>query len=286
MVINREFFVRGWLPAGLVINARLLTNSTPMSNLAVLKPVINPVPGSSWPSEQNQLMFPVDQATSDIAIVLVDSLEESSLALLPLGKWYGPGTPYILAVNTWYEGRVRLISGSDVMAVRIMAEVAPKYYSDYQDTSAKDVSIRTMACHHLEGRNTAQILALDDQSLTTNELGYAPRVSAGDAEMPARVLNSFALSNVSFAGLRTAYADSTPSSAVRYIQCLVTAGNIAGQKPKYVGLVPNGSIGRQKFYTVRQDKITGAVTDIVKIDTVLGTISHSGRGDDQIVHYN
>lgn len=286
MVTNREFFVRGWLPAGLVINARLLTNSTPMSNLAVLKPVINPVPGSSWPSEQSRLMFPVDQATDDIAIVLADPFEESSLALLPLGKWYGPGTPYILAINTWYEGRVRLISGSDVMAVRLMAEVAPKYYSDYRNTSVKDVSIRSMACRHLEGRNTTQILALDDQSLTNNELGYAPRVSVGDVETPARVLNSLTLSNVSFAGMRTAYADSTPGSASRYIQCSITAGHIAGQNPKFVGLVPNGSLGRQKFYTIHQDKLTGVASDMVKPDSVFGTVAHAERGSEQIVHYN
>lgn len=286
MVINRELFVRGWLPAGLVINARLLTNSTPMSNLAVLKPVINPVPGSAWPSEQAQPVFPIEQATDDTAIVLVDPFETSTLALLPLGKWYGPGTPYILAVNTWYEGRVRLVSGSDVMAVRITAEVSPKYYSDYKNTSALDVSIRTMASYHLMGRTTEQVLALDDRMIAYGELGYAPKVSVSGKEVAARVLNLLSLSNVSFAGMRTAYSSSSPSSACRFVQCSVTAGKIAGQNPKFVGLIPSGKLGKQKFYVIGQDKIAAEMADIVAPDTTMGTVARGHCDGEQIVHYN
>lgn len=286
MVINREFFVRGWLPAGLVINARLLTTTAAGSAMAVMKPVINPSPNSAWTTDQVQLVFPVEQATSDTAIVLVDPFEDGALALLPLGRWFGSGTPYILATNTWYEGRVRAVSGADVMSIRIDAQVSPKYYSRNSGLPAKDVSIRAMACHLIPGRRTQRALLLDDRSLTTTDLGYAPRVLVEDKSVTARLMDVVLMSGVSFAGMRTAYTEPDGGQFAHFIQCELTAGKLASQDPTYVGIIPNGRYGSPNLYYLRQDKIVDIAGDMTSVDMYVGAVSIGSGAEDQVVHYN
>lgn len=286
MVINREFFFRGWLPAGLLINARLITRATSSTGQAVLKPILNPLPGSGWRVDQPRPVFPVDQATNDTAIVLVDPFPDGTIALLPLGEWYGSGTPYLLGINTWYEGRIRTVSGSDVMGVRLLAGSARNYFSDNNDAVEKDVAAVRMPCHHIIGRHTEQILMIDAADATLGTLGYAPIIALGENNMQSRLINRVALSAASFAGTRTIYATSDSSAdPVPFIQCEAVDGKFIGKAPDFVGIVIRLDAGDQKFFYLSDMMITGIVEDLNKSNPLIGTVAISEAAD-QVVHYN
>lgn len=288
MVINREFFFRGWLPAGLVINARLLSSAPSRTNQAVMVPIICPVPGSGWEIDQPSPTFPIEQATADTATVLVDPIPNGTLAVLPLKEWFGDGTPYILGVNTWYEGRIRVVTGSDVMAIRIIAAGSPKLYSAYSGLDAKDVSVVMMPCHHIVGTNTKQVLAADSGGVAMEELSYPPMITAGSESVPARVLDVLETTTASFAGMQTGFLELNPGTGINYIQCRITDGKYLGQVPNFIGIVANPKLGRQKFYNFRVGEIAKVADEVSKVSSTehnYGTIAY-GAGGDQVVHYN
>lgn len=285
MVINREFFFRGWLPAGLVVNARLLSSAPNRTRQAVMKPILCPVPGAGWPIDQPFPVFPIDQANGDTAIVLVDPMPQSALALLPLGAWYGDGTPYVLGMNTWYEGRIRTISGADVMAIRIVAAATPRFYSNYAGLEQKDVSVVSMACHLIVGRRTEQVLAVDANDLTSNELGYRPMVTSGSDQLPARVFDVLEASTASFAGMRVGYEEQNAGSAKHYIQCVITDGKYPGKTPDFIGILATPKLGKQKFYSLLASSVQAVDEDIASPGYSHGTVAR-GRSDEQVVHYN
>lgn len=287
MVINREFFFRGWLPAGLLINAKLITKSPARTGQAVLSPILNAVPGAGWPVDQPRPVFPVEQATNDTAIVLVDPLSDGTIALLPLGSWYGSGSPYLLGLNTWYEGRIRIVTGDDVMSVRLLAATVGNYYSDSDDSIlVKDVAATKMACRHIIGRHTEQILATDAGMIVPNTMGWPPKVTESGNDIPARLVNKVTITGASFAGTRTIYAENNSSAnPVPFIQCAVADGKVQDTNVKYVGIVLCLDAGTQKFYSLGDEGIMEEVSDINKTDCSIGTIAISEAAD-QVVHYN
>lgn len=287
MVINREFFFRGWLPAGLLINAKLVTTSPATTGQAVLKPILNAVPGVGWPLNQPRPVFPVEQATQDTAIILVDPLSEGTIALLPLGEWYGAGSPYLLGVNTWYEGRIRMVSGEDVMSIRLFAHMVCNYFSDSDESIvSKDVAAVTMACRHIVGKHTEQILATDAGMLIPNTMGWPPIVQDMGNSIPARVVNKVCLTGASFAGTRTIYSENnSAASPIPFIQCAVADGKVTNNSVKYFGVVLRLDKGTQKFYTLEAEGIMNQVADLDKANRDIVTIAIS-EASDQVVHYN
>lgn len=280
-------FFRGWLPAGLLINAKLITKSPARTGQVVLKPVLNAVPGAGWPVDQPQPVFPVEQATNDTAIVLADPLSDGTIALLPLGSWYGSGSPYLLGLNTWYEGRIRVVSGDDVMSVRLLAATRGNYYSDSDDSIAvKDVAAARMACRHIIGRHTEQILAPDGGMLVPTTMGWPPMVNVSGDDVPARVVNKVTVTGASFAGTRTIYAENNASAnPVPFIQCAVADGTVTDTTIKYFGIVLRLDAGTQKFYSIGSEGIMEEVSDINKTDCSIGTVAISEAAE-QVVHYN
>lgn len=286
MVINQEFFFRGWLPAGLLINARLITTAPPRTGQAVLKPIINPIPGAGWPIDQPLPVFPVEQATDTTAIVLADPLLDGTIALLPQGRWYGSGTPYVLGLNTWYEGRVRIITGSDVMAVRIMAPSVLNYYSNYDGLSEKDVAASLMACRHITGRSTEQVLLPDGDLKAASTIAFAPTVTIMGNEIPARVMSRVSVTPASFAGVRKVYSELNVGATLPFLQCEITDGKIiGGAKPKYVGMVLSPQTGAQKFFSLSNEGIIDVIGVITGREVAIGTVAISTIAD-QVVHYN
>lgn len=288
MVINREFFFRGWLPAGLVINARLLSNAPSRTKQAVMVPILCPVPGAGWDIDQPSPVFPIEQATADTAIVLADPISCGTLALLPLKDWFGDGTPYMLGVNTWYEGRIRVITGSDVMAIRIIAAATPTFYSAYSGLDAKDVSVVMMPCHHITGPNTAQVLAADSGSVAMTEPSFPPIITQDSQDIPARVLDVLELTDASFAGMQVGYTELNPGTSCNYIQCRITDGRYLGATPDYIGIAAKPSQGRQKLYEFSVGEIMKVASGMFRPSSTehnYGTVSYGSRGD-QVVHYN
>lgn len=296
MVINREFFFRGWLPAGLVLNARL-NESSPGDNFPVLKPVINPTPGRSWPEKQPSPIFPVEQATDEQAILLADSFPEGALVMLPLGGWYGKGTPCILATNTWYEGRIQLVTGADVMAVRLLPIQRRAYFTSAEEAAkpdgVPDVTVVAMASYYIPGRTRYQALFVDESESTMTELGYPPMIGPSDSQMPARVMDYFSVTQIHVAGLRGAYEKENPSTELRYIQCSVVDGSMASidsQSYAYIGLIPISTWVVQAFYSVQLNVITASkqLKNLLDPDSeeVLAVVANGSAGSDQVVHYN
>lgn len=285
MVINREFFFRGWLPAGLLINARLITSSSDRGE-TVLRPVLNPSPESSWPAQQPPIVFPVSQATDTKAILLKDPLPEGTLAMLPLENWYGPGTPFILAINTWYEGRIQEVSGGDVMAVRISKAFTLSHYSYYSGLEAPDVRLATLPCKWIPGAVSEKRAFMDSNSQLA-EIGYVPTVSAGDQEVPLPILDIMRIRTVHLAGLRIAFQTQSPSSNEHFVQCEIIAGK---QKPspdvKFYGLLGSIDPNVQNFYMVSAANISAKLsgTGLIKPQNI-GTLSVT-MTDEQVVHYN
>lgn len=284
MVINREFFFRGWLPAGLLINARLITNSSKRGEM-VLRPVLNPSQDSSWPDQQPPIVFPVSQATDSKAILLKDGVSEGTIAMLPLGDWYGPGTPYILAVNTWYEGLIQEVSGGDVMAIRIIQAFTLNYYSR-PGIDKPDVSLATFPCRWIRGWR-GEKRAFKDTGSQLAEMGYVPRVTEGDKAVPLPVLDVLRLRTAHLAGMRMARPQPSPTGNVHYVQCEITSGM---QSPdpdvNYYGIVGSVNPNVQNFYTVGGDSIVSKISDVGLVRTQnIGALSVP-TNDDQVIHYN
>lgn len=287
MVVNRELFFRGWLPAGLLINARLITSAPASMDVAVLKPILNPVPGKGWPTHQPSPVFPIEQASSDEAIVLVDPFPDGALVMTLTPEWLGSGTPYLLAANTWYEGRIRSVSGLDVMGVRLVPTAYDEYYSYYSGSSVKDVRVYNMPCRHILGRSSEQVLVSDKSQVSAAELGLAPQVNVGDTNTAARVVDVLSLSSLSFAGMQSAYKEQNPGTETHIIQCAVVDGKIKGGTPKMLGLAAAPKASRQSFYKVSRGEISEKA-DVIKGSGTFATVA-SGRstgGADQVVHYN
>lgn len=288
MIINKEFFFRGWLPAGLLVNARLLTSAPERSSLPVLKPVINPLPGVGWPTTQPAPVFPIEQATADTAIILMDPLSGGAPVLTVFPEWLGDGTPFIIAVNTWYEGRIRSVSGSDVMGVRIMPSAYEDYYSQYSAGSPKDVRMYNMPCHHLLGRDSEQVLLVDPGFKSQNELGYPPMIASGEEKVPARLMDVLRLTTASFAGMFYAYKETNPGTQTHAILCTVEDGRLPEASIKKVALALAPKAGRQKYYSVTPQSSIQDTIDVIRDAGVLVTASRarSATGSDQVVHYN
>lgn len=287
MIINREFFFRGWLPAGLVINARLLTDTPESTALPVLKPIINPYPGNGWPTHQPSPVFPIDQATAETAIVLADPLAEGTVVMTIFPEWMGAGSPFILAVNTWYEGRIRSISGSDVMGVRLMPSASEDYYSYYSAESVKDIRVYNMPCRHILGRNTDQVMLGDPDGISV-DLGMPPTVTFDGAPMAAQLADVLHLTSVSFAGMLSAYSDTNPGTETKVIQCSIEGGRRPGDPIKKVALACAPKVGRQKFFTIADGMLINQNVDVIRQAGDLITLSRSKSlvGTEQVVHYN
>lgn len=288
MVVNQEFNYRGWLPAGLVLNARLLSTAKAGTNVAVLKPVINPHPGKGWPTLQPAPVFPIDQASEDKAIILRDSFPDGALALLFSPEWMGSGTPYILATNTWYDGRISIVSGADVMGVRLVPTAYEEYYSYYgAPVTEKDVRVFNMPCRYIVGKGSDQVLALDAMGVSMEDIGYPPFVSSGETQIPARVVDLLQLSSYSFAGMTSAYGELNPGTEVHILQCSVVAGKLGGKEPKAIGLIAAPKASRQKFYMLEGSTLMGPL-ELIGNGGTYATVA-SGRdtaGSEQLVHYN
>lgn len=287
------------MPAGLLVNARLLSTAPKSSspNALVVTPIINADPSIGWFDGQPRPVFPVEQATNDTAIILSDPLPEGTIVLLPLGQWTGPGTPYLLAVNTWYEGRIRTVSGDDVMSVRLTVAGVPRYYSDYDAEAVldEDVIAISMPCHHITGVHTERILVADAKGITLNKqavVGLPPMVAGQDKDVPARLVDKVALSKASFAGLRRIYLEQTGSLGDTYIfyQCAITDGKLNDNSGvKYVGFTLSWDDSERPFYFLSAEGISEQCKEELTVSDVTSKVIGAIAVDtvtDQIVHYN
>lgn len=263
MIITQEFYFRGWLPAGLVINSKLL-RSLPDEDVPVLQPLLNPAPGSSWPQYQPNPVFPITQATDQMAIILKDPIPESTLVMLPLGDWYGPGTPYMLAINTWYDGRVQLVSGGDVMAVRILMGTKHLVHSseEREPGNLPDVCVGEMTCMILPGRSSRTALFADSSAqvaMNMYEYGMYPVLSGPSGSNPACVMRYLRIRNANLSGLAIAYETDEADSSRCYIRCSVSSGTVTppegAGKIHYYGLIPIPNDRVQPIYAAMETSI-------------------------------
>lgn len=252
----------------------------------MLRPVLNPSPESSWPAQQPPIVFPVSQATESKAILLKDALPEGTIAMLPLENWYGPGTPFILAVNTWYEGRILEVSGGDVMAVRISKAFTLNYYSYYSGIETPDVRLATLPCKWIPG-TAGEKKAFKDGSSVVAELGYIPRISAGESEVPLPILDVMRIRTIHLAGMRIAFPDKSPANSAHFVQCEIAASNQQpSQNIKFVGLVGSVDPNVQNFYSVTGDGVTAKISDVSLIQTRNAGVLSMPATDEQVIHYN
>lgn len=307
MVITKEFYFRGWLPAGLVINSRLLT-SQPDADTAVLTPIINSDPGTTWPVHQPRPIFPIAQATDVSAIVLKDPIPESTLVMLPLGDWYGPGTPYILAINTWYDGRIQSVTGGDVSAVRILMTETHLYLSmtEMDPGNLPDVCVGEMPARILVGKRGKSALFSDPSGMTVfgSVLGWFPRVKEGKEDVVARYMKYLSIKQAHTAGLAMGVlrdpgfeSNDQPDC---YLKCALVGGQVTppsgAGKIHYYGIVPVARQSVQPIFYVGGGgvnyEIQASAVDGYPNLLSMSRLSESALsvvdeyGDDQVVHYN
>lgn len=298
MIITKEFYFRGWLPAGLVINARLLSDS-PADGAPVVRPVINSSPGSSWPGYQPRPVFPIPQATSTSAIILKDPLPESTLAFLPLGDWYGPGTPYMLAVNTWYDGRIQSISGGDVPSVRLILSTIQLYMrSEESDPGLlPNTCVGSMPACILPGVNRQSALFIDEARVTMAQhvFGTPPAVTMQSQEEFARYMDYLLIKPYHTAGLPAGVPKGgEPDAFAYYLGCNLVAGQVT--KPegagdiKYYGIVPVCKEDVQPIFFATSVGVQGAAfmepVNLLKPMDPMALAVVNTTGDDQLIHYN
>lgn len=288
MVINREFYFRGWLPAGLVLNARLIEQTT-SDNFPVMIPVLNPYPGRGWSIDQPQPVFPVTQATSQKAILLKDPFPEAAIVLLPLAEWMGSGSPMILAFNTWYEGRIQEVSGADLMSIRLRASASRKYYSYYSGLSSQDVAISTLPAKLIVGKSCETTLFVDTSAATMeSELGIAPQVSVASMSVPCRLMHVVTTGSINTAGMAEGFKELNPGLARNFIQCKISSGRpeLVGEY-KYFGIGSKPDTRIQNFYTVAASEIVESITeDGLDKEGIRAVVAKGSADDEQVVHYN
>lgn len=295
MIINKEFFFRGWLPAGLVINARLLLTA-PDDGYATLKPIINAQASFRWPTAQPNPTFPIDQADSANAILLKDPFPDGALVMLPTGDWYGSGTPYVLAANAWYEGRIQSVSGSDVTATRIVIGEDKSYYwtLGYPDPRVDpDICVANLPCRYIPGKAVNRALLIDEGGSTNSEFGITPTVTLSGVEKPCRLMDIIKLSPIHTFGMDRAFIeDQQPDYICSYLRCDIVAGKLTGTPlTKYdrYGVSPVPKTAVQTFYTVMPNVINGSFEDMNVLLSLPGGAAFAvvaSSGDDQLVHYN
>lgn len=302
MIITNEFYFRGWLPAGLVINSRLL-DDTPAEGVPVLRPIINSRPGSSWPMYQPRPAILISQATDTSAIVLKDPLPESTLAYLPLGDWYGPGTPYLLAVNTWYDGRIQIISGGDVPAVRIILDNIHLYQmaGELDPGSLPDTCVGAMPACILLGTNNTSALFVDAGmiSMSPKTYGMTPMVAMKQMEpptdVPARYMSYFSIKASHLAGLAYGVAKGgEPTNHESFLECELVSGRVTvpegAGKVNFYGIMPVAQELIQPIYVVGSQSIQALLTEepenLLQVQDPLALAIVNDRGDDQLIHYN
>lgn len=307
MVITKQFYFRGWLPAGLVINSRLLS-SQPDDGTAVMIPIINSNPGTTWPVQQPRPTFPIAQATDISAIVLKDPIPESTLVMLPLGDWYGPGTPYVLAINTWYDGVIQAISGDDVSAVRIIMHEMHLYLSmDEMDPgSLPDACVGEMPARILAGSRRKSALFIDPGAYTEQGaiFGWPPKVSMGQEEVSARLMNYLTIKQIHTAGLAQGVLkdpgfedNDVPDS---FLKCSLAGGRVTppphAGRIRYYGIMPVVRENVQPMFPVGAmsggftigEPTWGAHPNLLNAGLLANSslAATSESGDDQVVHYN
>lgn len=298
MVITKEFYFRGWLPAGLVINSRLL-DDTPAEGVPVLRPIINSRPGSSWPMYQPRPAILISQATAISAIILKDPLPESTLALLPLGDWYGPGTPYVLAINTWYDGRIQYVSGGDVPSVRIILSDIHLYLmaGELDPGSLPDTCVGAMPARILPGANQNSALFVDAgmETASPHTYGMMPMIPADTDSQPARYMNYLMIKPSHTAGL--AYGmpkGSGPDQNEYFLECDLVSGRATppegAGKINYYGIMPICKEEVQPISLVGSTAVMGAAwTEPANLLMPMGPLALAyvnTTGDDQLIHYN
>lgn len=307
MVITKEFYFRGWLPAGLVINSRLLS-SQPDDDTAVLTPIINSDPGTTWPIHQPKPVFPIAQATDVSAIILKNPFPETTLVMLPLGDWYGSGTPCILALNTWYDGVIQIISGDDVPAVRLIMTQTHLYLSmtEMDPGSLPDVCVGEMPARVIVGSRRSSALFADPSSYVSGAgvLGLSPQVTMPDGELSTCLMTWLTVKQAHTAGL----AQGVPrdpgledqSSPDCFLRCNLVGGKVTppvgAGKIHYYGLMPIALKSVQPMFLVggmgNFSEVGPSLAEThsnILSSTVISDWSIAVVGvsqEEQVIHYN
>lgn len=134
MVITSRVRVRGWLPAGMILNTRLDRKSL-IPNGALLVPVINAgkslAPFVGFQASDDTALAAVGQFLTDVAAFALDGV--ASL-----------GAPLMLARNTYFDGEIVSYTGEDTpkIALSVLSDRPAVHYSYYTAEHPDVVDLR------------------------------------------------------------------------------------------------------------------------------------------------
>lgn len=132
MNVVKVLQVRGWLPAGLVLNVRLTppTKGSDIVHLPIRPKLAMQPTGKGAPAIN---FAPINQADANTAIMVDRAGFKTPAVVAPLpigGSEYAPvrgslSSPIMLALAAYYEGEVRYVTGDDIPATNLALVAMP-----------------------------------------------------------------------------------------------------------------------------------------------------------------
>lgn len=147
MNVVKVLQVRGWLPAGLVLNVRLTppTKGSDIMHLPIRPKLAMRATGKGAPAIN---FAPINQADANTAIMVDQTGFKTPAVVAPLpigGSEYAPArgslsSPSMLALAAYYEGEVRYVTGDDIPATNLaLAALLVKPGSPFEVVVSCDV---------------------------------------------------------------------------------------------------------------------------------------------------
>lgn len=254
MVIISTIRVRGILPAGLVLNARL--DTTPGSAQRInFVPVLNAGMSSLYATVPTA---PVPQATPQTALfasgTFLAPFVAASLAHY-IGvygqKDFTAQEPLLLLSNALFEGDIQVATGDDLITACISRQNAfsPAWFSDFQSPAPDIVHVDFIA-KLFPGRTSRLVPALDSDGVVTGAIpaSYTP-VGGGDA-VPIYRMRSYNYSNLSWTGLRRCFFATGSPSNVAFAVELKAPSTLLSQENRAYTFVAFGAAPARAYYGI------------------------------------
>jgi len=259
MVIISTIRVRGILPAGLVLNARLDTAPGSAQRINFV-PVLNAGMSSMYATVPTA---PVPQATPQTALFASGKFLAPFVAA-SLAHFEGESgqrdftaqEPLLLLSNAPFEGDIQVATGDDLVTVRIsrVNDFTPTWFSDFQSPAPDVVTVEFIA-KLFPGQTSQLVPALDSDGVVSGAIPapYTP-LDGGDA-VPIYRMRSYEYSYLSWLGLRRCYyATGSPGNRAFAVDMKAPSTLLSSDDRAYA-FVAFGSVPARTYYGITDSKL-------------------------------
>jgi hypothetical protein len=211
MVVNQILNVRGWLPAGLVLNTLLDTASRGDGKITCV-PVLATGSSKSSDLDNDPSWIKVPQANASWAIQLRGKFLTPAL----LGALKGreaplPEDPCVLLANVMFDGEVMIVSGEELAISRIAVPrsgFVADLYSYYAGLESKDVVSKQIFAGAIMPEGAASIVVTDpDKKVTYIDASPISYALPGEEPVLAYTAKHASVRYMTFVGTGTAFTE-------------------------------------------------------------------------------